>query len=68
MYSSYPGLDDVAALKLAFRPSVRYSGVGLMLHPVSQPIGHALKWRQTLVPVSNATTGEMFGLGAPYFK
>src|SRR5260370_27340036 len=61
-----PGAVSLAlgAAKLSFRPALRYNGVGLMVHPLLQPAGHAGSWRHMLVPVSNAVTGATSYLGA----
>src|SRR5260370_38799718 len=54
----------LGAAKLSFRPALRYNGVGLMVHPLLQPAGHAGSWRHILVPVSNAVPGAPSDLGA----
>src|SRR5438552_18397203 len=67
-YSSKGASPAVGAANPALSPAPRYNGVGLTVHPLAQPDGHADRRRQVLVPVSNALTGATSPRGAPSLR
>src|SRR6267378_3637593 len=67
-YSSKDAPPAAGAVKLNFRPALRYSGVGFTSQPPAQPEGHACKRRQVFVPVSKAVTGATSPFGASSFR
>jgi hypothetical protein len=64
MYSSNALSPAFGAVNSAFKPAFRYSGVGLMVHPLGHPAGHDGSRCHLFVPVSNAVTGATSIFGA----